>query len=74
METVPITEFAYRYNQSYKGRYHDSETYTHTTCGELAEKERDNEECHSCRDWSGCSGDCRLSGVYCSRCQVRADV
>jgi hypothetical protein len=74
METVPIAEFAYRHNQSYKGRYHDSETYTHTACGELADKERDKDECHSCSDWSGCGGDCQLSGVRCLNCQVRADV
>jgi hypothetical protein len=33
-----------------------------------ASTENDRPECHRCRDWSPCGGDCTLSRVYCAMC------
>lgn len=38
------------------------------SCHEVAEIDRDGEECHRCRDWSGCGTDCRATRAYCRSC------
>jgi hypothetical protein len=43
-------------------------------CNILAETEHNKEECHLCRDWYGCGGDCTLSKVYCPQCGKSIDI
>ncbi|MET9071763.1 hypothetical protein ABZX95_06160 [Streptomyces sp. NPDC004232] len=43
-------------------------------CGAVASEDRSGDECHSCRDWSGCGGDCTLVAVYCQACGTREAV
>ncbi|GIH05843.1 hypothetical protein Rhe02_39100 [Rhizocola hellebori] len=37
-------------------------------CFKAASSEYGREECHRCRDWSPCRGDCTLSKIYCAGC------
>jgi hypothetical protein len=40
-------------------------------CGAVASEDNSGRECHSCRDWSGCGGNCTLVAVYCEACGTR---
>jgi hypothetical protein len=42
--------------------------YKGESCGHPAKIQRESEECHLCRDWGGCGGDCKVSRIYCPHC------
>jgi hypothetical protein len=48
--------------------------WVHTPCDATCEVERNGNECHSCADWSGCGGDCTISGLVCMECGARKDL
>jgi len=71
--TVVSGDFhAARYD-SYKPHESGDVHYRCSGCWELASQERDNPECHRCRDWSPCGRDCTLSRVYCASCGTSLD-
>ncbi|MGY4541162.1 hypothetical protein ACVWY0_001071 [Arthrobacter sp. UYNi723] len=43
-------------------------------CFRFATTEHDHEECHLCRDWSGCNRDCTLSAARCDTCGTRMEL
>lgn len=40
------------------------------TCNKIAQLEHKKEECHLCSDWNGCGDDCKLSLVFCDKCNT----
>lgn len=44
------------------------------TCFKPVQTEHEHEECHTCSDWGGCSGDCTLSRIFCSDCGTFKDM
>lgn len=49
-------------------------TWRCNSCFGFTTNEQDREECHLCRDWSGCASDCTLSAIRCETCGTREAV
>lgn len=43
-------------------------------CGHIAETEHNKQECNLCENWNGCNRDCRLSRIYCTKCNISEKV